>query len=175
MTVLSMQTIRRLGIMTPCHERTRHDCGLTFGLSAAGYDLTIKDEIELASRTDADYYIRRGIRQGLKGSAFVLAVAQEHFSMPPNVLGRVCDKSTLARQGIQLFNTVIEPGWRGFLTLEIANHSDSTVRLLAGQPIAQVVFELLDEPSERPYEGRYQDQPYEPVAARFLQREEAVL
>lgn len=166
MTILSAQTIRRLGIMTPCHERTRHpSSGLTYGLSGAGYDLTLKDAMHLASHRDAWY-------EGQK--SFRLGVAQEHFSLPNNVLGRVCDKSSLARRGIQVFNTVIEPGWRGYLTLEIVNHGD-TITLEAGQPIAQVIFELLDEPTEQPYAGRYQDQPLRPVEAmRLTGREETI-
>ena len=163
MTILSCQTIRRFGIVTPCHERTRHEAsGMTYGLSGAGYDLTIKDQLYLAPQRDVLY--------GQK--SFSIAVAQEQFLMPRNVLGRVCDKSSLARRGIQVFNTVIEPGWCGFLTLEIANHSDESVMLLAGQPIAQVIFELLDEETEQPYVGRYQNQPAEPVPTRLLTGEE---
>ncbi len=165
MTVLSGQTIRRLSILTPCHERTRHDStGLTYGLSVAGYDLTIKDQVYIHPQRELSY-----------GRAFVLAVANEHFDMPSNVLGRVHDKSSLARRGLQVFNTVIEPGWRGYLTLELANHSDEGIALEAGQPIAQVVFDYLDEDAERPYSGRYQDQPHEPVPTRLLQGDETVI
>ena len=43
--------------------------------------------------------------------------------MPSDVLGQVCDKSTWARRGVAVQNTIIEPGWRGYLTVELTNHS----------------------------------------------------
>jgi dCTP deaminase len=78
----------------------------------------------------------------------------------------VYNKSTLARRFIIMPTTVAEPGWRGYLTLEIANLSCHRVTILEGMPIAQVVFEFLDEPTKQPYEGKYQDQEPEPVPAR---------
>jgi len=60
---------------------------------------------------------------------------------------------------------VIEPGWAGWLTLEITNHSAQPVRLMKGMPIAQIIFELLDQPAEKPYRGKYNNQRNEPVEA----------
>jgi dCTP deaminase len=87
--------------------------------------------------------------------------------MPTDVIGFVHDKSTLARFGIAVQNTVIEPGWTGILTIELTNHSDEFLWLTAGQPIAQIVFHELDAPTERPYSGKYQNQEAGPQAARF--------
>lgn len=87
--------------------------------------------------------------------------------MPDDLVGRVCDKSTLARLGIAVQNTIIEPGWLGYLTLEITNHSKATVFINEGQPIAQIMFEMLDFPTMQPYDGKYQDQENFPVAARL--------
>ena len=39
----------------------------------------------------------------------------EFFNMPKYLVGIVHDKSSLARQGLSVFNTVIEPGWKGYL------------------------------------------------------------
>ena len=64
-------------------------------------------------------------------------------------------------------NTHLDPGWkRGFLTLEISNNSLDEVVIDAGEPIAQIVFELLDFPTEQPYEGKYQNQERGPQSAR---------
>lgn len=103
MTVLSGQTIRRRGIFDPFCERTR-DFGMTYGLGPAGYDVRIAEDILL-----------------LPGQ-FVLASTMEHFDMPVDVIGKVHDKSTWARLGLDVKNTVIEPGWRGYLTLELTNN-----------------------------------------------------
>lgn len=149
--VLSGQTIRKLGIVSPFCERTKFE-GMTYGLGPAGYDI----------RLGQDTYL---FPDGL-----TLAVSMEEFKMPNNVMGVVHDKSTWARQGLLVQNTIIECGWRGFLTLEITLHRLSnkpleTRKLLQGTPIAQIIFHWLDEPAEQPYSGKYMDQPNVPVAA----------
>lgn len=72
-------------------------------------------------------------------------------------IGTVKDKSTYARKFVSVFNTVIEPGWRGWLTVEVVNHGAERVQIPAGAPICQVVFERTDRACT-PYAGKYQDQ-----------------
>jgi len=60
-------------------------------------------------------------------------------------------------------DTVIEPGWHGYLTLEIASFVGRHW-FPALCPIAQVIFQTLSRPVGG-YDGKYQDQPAEPVAA----------
>lgn len=147
MTILAAQSIPRT-IVTPfVEEKIIHPCGMSFGLSAAGYDVRIA--------------------QGaiLKPGDFLLASTVERFAMPDWIVGIVHDKSTLARLGIALQNTVIEPGWEGWLTLEITNHGPEPVELVKRQPIAQVLFHALDQPTARPYSGKYQNQKEGPQAA----------
>lgn len=146
--ILSAQSIRERGIISPFFERTVSH-GLTFGLSSHGYDVRIKQHL--------------WVPQG----RFKLASTVEHFDMPTDVCGRVHDKSTLARLGLAVQNTIIEAGWRGFLTLEISNNGYRDLELLPGQPIAQIIFELLDQPTDQPYAGKYQDQADEPVEAKL--------
>ena len=137
--ILSGQSIRRRSILTPFHERTK-SCGMTFGLGPAGYDI----------RIDKKVILRPG--------AFALAATVERFDMCDDILAIVHDKSSWARKGLSVFNTVIEPGWRGYLTLELKNQGPHELTIEAEAPIAQVVFHVLDEPAETPYRGRYQDQ-----------------
>lgn len=151
--ILSAQSIRRRGIFTPFCERSKA-YGLSYGLSAAGYDVRI---------AKYDY---------LAPGGFCLASTIERFDMPNDLLGRVADKSTWARRGLAVQNTIIEPGWCGHLTLELSNHGRWFVEIEAGTPIAQIIFELLDEPTEQPYRGRYQDQPAYPVPARLIDDKE---
>jgi dCTP deaminase len=94
----------------------RREHGVSFGLSEAGYDIRIKQDIEFA----ADVFWMDGIWMG-EGN-FTLASAIEEFHMPSDLVGIVHDKSTWARKGLSVFNTVIEPGWCGFLTLELVYH-----------------------------------------------------
>jgi dCTP deaminase len=148
--ILSAQSIRRLGIISPFSERTVVR-GLSYGLSSCGYDVRVKETVVLR-----------------KGYAFSLASTIEHFDMPFHVVGRVHDKSTWARRGLAIQNTIIEPGWRGYLTLELSNNCpENTIVVEAGDPIAQIIFELLDEPTEAGYNGKYQDQPGRPVGPKL--------
>lgn len=135
--ILSAQSIRRLpSLIEPFNESL---------LSSAGYDVRLAQTVTLSPG---------GCR---------LASTMERFTMPNWLMGEVVDKSTNARRFISLFNTRIQPGWCGYLTLEIVNHSDTWVRFEAGDAIAQIVFMRLDEPTESPYAGKYQDQTDGPV------------
>lgn len=94
---------------------------------------------------------------------FRIASTFEYFQMPNNLVAIVHDKSTWARRGLSVFNTVIEPGWRGWLTLELVYHRWRPLKIPAGAGIAQVLFHELREPAS--YGGKYQDQPNRPVEA----------
>jgi dCTP deaminase len=63
-------------------------------------------------------------------------------------------------------NTVIEPGWSGWLTLEIANHGREAITLTRGVGIAQILFHPLDKPTALKYTGKYQNQERGPVSAK---------
>lgn len=151
--ILSAQTIRkRNGMISPFYEQTIYG-GLTFGLSSAGYDIRIAETI----------FIKSGYT--------TLASSMEKFDIPNDILARVTDKSTWARKGIAVQNTVIEPGWRGFLTLELTFNplidSQYSLDIKAGTPIAQIIFEQLDYQTDKPYNGKYQDQSSGSQSAKF--------
>ena len=97
---------------------------------------------------------------------FILASTVEYFDMPNDLVGIVHDKSTWARRGLAVQNTVIEPGWRGYLTLELTMHAWRFQRIRAGTGIAQIMFHRLDQPAEKPYSGKYQNQERGPQPAR---------
>lgn len=103
----------------------------------------------------------------LQPGEFSLASTAEEFAMPIDVLAKVADKSTWARRGLAVQNTIIEPGWGGFLTLELTNHGKETLEIKAGMPIAQIIFHRLESPAEVGYSGKYNNQEAGPVAARF--------
>ena len=144
--ILTGPMIREAGIITPHVKRTVH-LGMSYGEGIAGYDIRLADEVKM-----------------WPGEKFCLASSMEHFTMPNDVLGEVKDKSTWARRGVSVFNTVIEPGWRGYLTLEIASWAGLSI-IPKGSPIAQVLFYRVAG-TTRGYNGKYQDQPNRPVPAR---------
>ncbi len=133
-------------MVSPFAERTVIH-GMSYGLGPAGYDVRIKQRLTLMA------------------GEFALASTVERFHMPADVLAHVADKSTWARRGLAVQNTIIEPSWTGWLTLELTNHGYAPIDIEAGSPIAQIIFHLLAEPTESPYAGKYQNQADAPVAA----------
>jgi deoxycytidine triphosphate deaminase len=98
---------------------------------------------------------------------YALANTVEDFDMPPNVVGYVVDKSSFARVFVTAFNTLIDPGFHGNLTLELVNLGPEVVEMKLGDPICQIAFHFLDRPTDRPYAGKYQHQTKKPHPARF--------
>ena len=140
MTELSDHTIRQKGIFPGLCERreiVRHGIRTSYGLGPASYDLqlhTIQDEF--GNEVD-EYTFRPG------NNFVVLGVAKEEFIMPNDVKGIVHDKSTWARLGLFVQNTLIDPGWRGFLTLEFTYHGRKPLTVCEGMGICQVAFTQL--------------------------------
>lgn len=136
--------------------------GVSWGLAEAGYDIRISQEIVFKPMTmGPEVWIDGQPTYG----RFCLASAIEEFDMPADLVGVVHDKSTWARQGLSVFNTVIEPGWKGFLTFELVFHGNKEVVIPAGAGIAQVIFTSLAHDAS--YEGKYQYQADMPVPSVF--------
>jgi len=133
----------------------RREHGVSWGLSEAGYDIRIKQSV---------WFRRNGgvvVDDKYQNGNFTLASAIEEFHMPSDLVGIVHDKSTWARQGLSVFNTVIEPSWRGHLTLELVYHGREGLHIPAGAGIAQVIFHQTS--CNAYYDGKYQNQPDRPV------------
>ncbi len=134
--------------LTPMADMKLKEHGVSYGLSEAGYDLRIKQAVTL-------HPFKR----------FALASTIEKFDMPPDLVAVVHDKSTWARKGLSVFNTVIEPDGRGWLTLELVYYGWKPLRIPAGAGIAQAIFHRIEEPASYG-NGKYQDQADRPVGAR---------
>ena len=141
--------------------------GVSWGLSEAGYDIRIKQDVifKPAANTVATKWMDNGKHFRVWDyGRFTLASAIEEFDMPDCLVGIVHDKSTWARQGLSVFNTVIEPGFKGGLTLELVYHGNTELIIPAGSGIAQVLFHKISRPAR--YEGKYQFQSSDPEPAR---------
>lgn len=136
--------------------------GVSWGLSEAGYDIRIKQDVIFHPENaveKAGVWVDGRYAMG----RFVIASAVEEFQMPTDLVGIVHDKSTWARRGLSVFNTVVESGWNGFLTLELLYHGRQVLHIPAGTGIAQVVFHSTTDKAS--YDGKYQGQPDRPVEA----------
>lgn len=146
------------------HKVSLH--GVSYGLGEAGYDIRIKQDITFYRLFGLIPMVKTvdGGKVTRHFGKFALASAIEKFNMSPSCVAIVHDKSTWARRALSVFNTVIEPGWKGYLTLELVYHGRKKLHIPAGAGIAQVLFHLVQEPAN--YNGKYQNQENKPVAAR---------
>lgn len=161
MTVLSAQSIRKRCATTafntgemirPFTEKGIQN-GMSYGLSQCGYDIRVRLPIPGSESI------------WLAPGAFILVSSIERIKMPNDLVAIVHDKSSWARKGLAVQNTVLEPGWEGWITLEITNHSNKGLGIYHSDPIAQLLFHQLDEPTDSPYMGKYQNQEDRPVEA----------
>lgn len=165
MAILSAQSIRDRCVDIECVRVWKNPMvvpfiengqyrGMSYGLSSASYDIRV-GAIQAGGRSDWQSYT-------LAPGGFILLASQERLCMPNDLSAMVHDKSTLARHGLALQNTFLDPGFEGWVTLELSNHGMKPYVIFKGQPIAQLVFHTMDQPTEMPYNGKYQNQGAEP-------------
>lgn len=84
---------------------------------------------------------------------FVLGRTEEWVELADDLVARIEGKSSLGRLGLIVHATAgfCDPGWKGTLTLELANLTRVPIVLRPGLPIAQLSVMTLDKPAERPY------------------------
>jgi len=108
---------------------------------------------------------------------FVLGTTLERVEIPPDLIAHVQGRSSLGRLAVVIHATagVIDPGYRGQITLELSNLGTAPVALTPGMRISQLIFTELTAPAERPYGAdrgsKYQDQAG-PQASRIQGDEE---
>lgn len=142
--------VHQAKLIQPFEPNKKLAHGMSYGLSCCGYDVRIAETVRL------------------KAKEFRLSVIEEYLRIPPYICVMVKDKSTWARRGLSVFNTIIEPGWKGYLTIELVNNNpDATIHIEKGTPIAQLIFQRIGGEVMNPYNGKYQDQPKEPIPAVY--------
>ncbi len=84
---------------------------------------------------------------------FVLANVVEVVGVDNMHVARLEGKSSLGRLGIVIHATAgfLDPGNKLRMTLEISNLGSLPIKLYPGMKIAQIAFEVLDQPCEKPY------------------------
>ena len=141
----SLLKIQPLDPMVPTKTRSG---GTSHGLSEAGYDLRIKQDIKFVKSAFGDRVIVTDpdtSEEVTQFGSFCLASTVEKFQMPGGLVAEIKDKSTWARCGLSVFNTVVEPKWEGWLTLELVYHGQTDLHIPAGSGIAQALFSQLTD------------------------------
>jgi len=171
--ILSAQSIRArcetaTPMITPFVAEKTVFKGKSYGLSACSYDVRIAHDLELGPIQGGTVINPSGYKTAIPyPKHYALAHTIEDFHMPDDVCGTVVDKSSYARVFVSAFNTLIDPGFVGNLTLELVNLSNEPVFIEAGSPICQIMFHQLDAPTEIPYRGKYWGQTKAAHPARY--------
>ena len=84
---------------------------------------------------------------------FVLASTLEKFTLPAHLAGRLEGKSSLGRLGLLTHSTAgfIDPGFSGYITLELSNVANLPITLWPGMKVGQLALFQMSSPAETPY------------------------
>jgi dCTP deaminase len=160
------------GMIEPFVDRQVREGVVSYGLSSYGYDIRVGNRFKIFhnvfSATVDPKHIPDNAFVDFEGdvcivppNSFALASTIEYFRIPENVITICVGKSTYARCGIITNVTPFEPGWEGFVTLEISNTTPLPAKIYANEGIAQVLFFESDDACETSYRqkaGKYQGQ-----------------
>jgi len=160
------------GMIDPFVEKQVREGVISYGVSSYGYDMRVADEFKVFTNVygavvdpklfspESFVDIKADVCV-IPPNSFALARSVEYFRIPRSVLTLTVGKSTYARCGIITNITPFEPGWEGFVTLEISNTTPLPAKIYANEGIAQVIFFEADEECEVSYadkKGKYQGQ-----------------
>jgi dCTP deaminase len=106
---------------------------------------------------------------------FVLGSTRERVRIPEDMVARLEGKSSLGRLGLLIHSTAgyVDPGWDGYLTLELSNVANLPITIYPGMKIGQISFFRLSTPAENPYGSKQTGSKYQgqrgPTASRFFE------
>src|ERR671937_1848806 len=104
---------------------------------------------------------------------FVLGSTLERVRLPDDLVARLEGKSSLGRLGLLIHSTAgyVDPGWDGYLTLELSNVANLPITIYPVMKIGQISFFRLTTEADAPYGSagnKYQGQ-RGPTASRFYE------
>lgn len=89
----------------------------------------------------------------------VSVISSERLELPLDLCGRFGIRSAYSRLGIDAFGGLqLDPGFMGKLIMNLLNVGPEPITITMKKSIFSVAFERLEEPSDVPYSGPYQNQ-----------------
>jgi len=158
------------GMITPFALGIKRPNTISYGVTSFGYDMRVADEwtryvgeystLDPKHVTASRTVSHRADAITLDPGDFVLCRSVEHFAIPDDVMVVVVGKSTYARCGIIVNFTPLEPGWTGYVTIELSNTNTVPVVVYANEGIAQCLFYHGERPAVTyaDKQGKYQGQ-----------------
>lgn len=153
---------------------------MSYGLSSYGYDIRAASKWKVFTNVNSSIVDPKNFDPKtfveinsdvciIPPNSFALAVTVERFSIPRNVLAICLGKSSLARCGIIVNVTPLEPEWEGYLTLEFSNTTTLPAKVYANEGCAQLLFFVGNEEclvSYKDRNGKYQAQLQDPTTPK---------
>lgn len=107
-------------------------------------------------------YEKKEIESGsicLKPGSNILSCSLDIYKIPKNCFGLVQTKGSLARLFVQITcnDGQVEPGFEGYITLEIVNLSPFEIEIPSGSEVGQLYLMKCSTTSETGYAGRYKN------------------
>ncbi|MEX0755228.1 MAG: dCTP deaminase [Actinomycetota bacterium] len=105
---------------------------------------------------------------------FVLGSTLERVALPNDLVARLEGKSSLGRLGLLIHSTAgyVDPGWDGYLTLELSNVANLPITIYPKMKIGQISFFRLTTPADAPYGSSEAGSKYQgqrgPTPSRFF-------
>lgn len=172
-------------MIVPFHDRLIKQEGekkvISYGLSSYGYDIRLAPKFKVFTNVNSTVVDPKNFNDSvfvpfegdsciIPPNSFLLGHSVERFKIPENVLCICLGKSSMARCGLIVNVTPFEPGWEGYVTLEVSNTTPLPAKVYANEGIAQILFLEGDDQCEVTYRdrnGKYQDQPADAIPPRL--------
>lgn len=105
----------------------------------------------------AGYDLRCGQDVTLNPGQMVLTSTLERVHLPNDLLGVLHLRSSLAREGLIASLALVDPGFRGELTVMLYNAGNGVIQVKRGERFLQISFFKLISEASQGYSGVYQD------------------
>lgn len=111
------------------------------------------EDPQTLSGITTEIVVKNGEAFTLHPGEFILAMTRERVEVPDDVAGRLEGRSSIGRLGVVVHSTAatIDAGFRGHITLELANMGRIPVMLYPEMRICSISFEQLTTPAHVPY------------------------
>lgn len=108
----------------------------------------------------------------LHPNEMILGVTFEYVALPSNVFCTIASRSSWGRLGLVLATAaIVQPGYKGSLTLELVNLSDTPIALYPGLLVGQLIFhEVTTSEGKAEYDRKRYDCPTEAELPQFYKR-----
>jgi len=127
---------------------------------------------DLGSLGPAGYDLRSATNYALRPLEAALISTLERVELSRSLLGVLHIRSSFAREGVFASLALVDPGFRGQLTILLFNSRRREIRIEKGERLVQITFFKLRREAEVGYQGRYQDSYGVVESARNISLEE---